>query len=454
MSKLEIALDTWLAAGEVAQGVVARVRRLAAPDGSRVRGERPHTLVLPAGAGGARSLDVEGPGRYLVEATLPSGHVLSEEVDLTPDTPDARVELASAPVVGHSPHEWLSWQHLTGKIRPASAPRPAPPRSPEPMEDAGRTVIAGAGASGRPEPEESTTAVSAFRTRALTEPVLALRGGLPHGAEAWPILAEAMAPERDLASVLSASETLPELGAATGSVASDEDVALYRVDSGPGRRSYAVVETPDGAELATLPLPWQQIHTGQHCPLELLVRKHSLDAGFRTSVSVLDPDVGTALAYMENGDFHDARDIFEIAREMLYYKITNPLAAAAGGYMLLATAGREAKTDWHDWIHNLLDWFEPIPDGAVLYGTLLLRRGGDDEALVTAREAFVTAFERGLPYYSLGVTWLLEGLSIFGADDDNIAAKARAVRRVALAVNMDEAFTVVRFPARTLGAAA
>lgn len=86
--------------------------------------------------------------------------------------------------------------------------------------------------------------------------------------------------------------------------------------------------------------------------------------------------------------------------------------------MLLATEHEAGEHEWHTWVKNLADLFEWLPDGMIQYGRLrLLRRQGESD-IQEARAAFFQAYDRGLPYYSMGLQWLAEGLSLLASRDD------------------------------------
>jgi hypothetical protein len=128
--------------------------------------------------------------------------------------------------------------------------------------------------------------------------------------------------------------------------------------------------------------------------------------------------------------------------DMLFRKMLNPLGAAAGGYVLLA-AGEGSGTDWHPWIDNLNDNFPSISDGAILKASLRLRFPKNAASYVEARTALLEAFERGIPYYSAGVSWLLDGMTLL-ADDPDIEKRMRLVHRIALRLDLSQAFTCIR----------
>lgn len=126
----------------------------------------------------------------------------------------------------------------------------------------------------------------------------------------------------------------------------------------------------------------------------------------------------------------------------MFDKLENPLAATAGGYILVA-AGDPKKQGWHGWLDNLEGSFPTLPDAAVLRGSLLLRTARDQADIDKAREAFLRAFDRGIPYFSLGVSWLLDGLTVF-SDDPGVRSRREKVQRVAKRLDLSQAFTVIR----------
>jgi hypothetical protein len=100
-------------------GAVATLQRVANENGEALTKGRRIELTIPANWGGeTHQVDVE-PGRWLVEATLPSGEVISDEVAIARGE-TLPVTLHSAE---HSPHEWLGLQYLVGNIEGAETLR-------------------------------------------------------------------------------------------------------------------------------------------------------------------------------------------------------------------------------------------------------------------------------------------------------------------------------------------
>ena len=54
--------------------------------------------------------------------------------------------------------------------------------------------------------------------------------------------------------------------------------------------------------------------------------------------------------------------------------------------------------------------------GAILIWTGFIQFGRDPNTLAEARDCFLEGFRRGLPFYSKGVGYLLDGLNRFAHD--------------------------------------
>ena len=100
-------------------GAVATLQQVANESGEAMtRGQRIE-VTIPANWGtSTHRVSVEA-GRWLVEATLPSGEVITEEVAVGSGE-DLPVTLHSAE---HSPHEWLGLQYLVGNVEGADTLR-------------------------------------------------------------------------------------------------------------------------------------------------------------------------------------------------------------------------------------------------------------------------------------------------------------------------------------------
>jgi hypothetical protein len=178
--------------------------------------------------------------------------------------------------------------------------------------------------------------------------------------------------------------------------------------------------------------------------VELMVRMHPADKSVQLGVAVLDSRFGALAGLMTSSSLPKARIFVDQARDMLFEKVANRLAAAAGGYVLLASGDPEPGARWHDWIENLANMFPDLPDGAVLKATQYLRYPKDSNSYDLAKTALFEAFERGIPYYSAGVAWLLDGLTLFADDDPAAKERMQLVHKVALRLDVSQPFTVVR----------
>jgi hypothetical protein len=151
---------------------------------------------------------------------------------------------------------------------------------------------------------------------------------------------------------------------------------------------------------------------------------------------------------MANGSLDRAQLLFAQAQDLLYGKMVNPLAAAAGGYVLLAVERGPEVERWHDWVPNLANWYSWLPDGMIQPGRLALRRR-DPAALDDARAAFFQAHRRGLPFFTLGLQWMVDGLSLLAAANVRGARpRLKEVQQVAWRANLQQPFTTLRLVGR------
>jgi hypothetical protein len=119
-----------------------------------------------------------------------------------------------------------------------------------------------------------------------------------------------------------------------------------------------------------------------------------------------------AAQYLAAGDLREAGQLItgEEAQGLLYGKVSNPIGAAAGAYVLLRLGESERM---HDWAENLARWFEWLPDGAVVAGERAATVGAHREAL----EMFLKTEERGLPMFTDGLSILVSRLRRYRRSD-------------------------------------
>jgi hypothetical protein len=373
------------------------------------------------------------PGRYLVSASLPSGLVLTEHAVAV----EGR-ETSVGFVMTDSPYETHAWQYLMGNIEPDRvyhSPRQAP----------------------------FTESVA---SRSMVDALAGPDGVLPEGAVDLTALAtwigDSTPASWSFASMLELAQTPPGHPVARR-IASGEPTVLpapydrgeavtplYRfrpngpvgtwgqplgIEFGPvGERQFLVVEAADSVRLVTLPRPWGD------ADVEVLVNLRQSPTGSAVSVAVRDPEVGAGLAYMSQGALDMAAKLFTDVESTLYSKVENPLAAAAGSYVLIGTDHSECETRWDPWLVRLAERFPWLSDGAILRSVRLLRRRPRD--VERARDGLIEAFDRGIPFYTLGLAWLIEGLSAF-PDDPECVRRLDEARRLSWLADLREPFLIL-----------
>ncbi|WP_418961141.1 hypothetical protein [Streptomyces tritici] len=404
-------------------------------------GDTRRSILIPCGTDPRPTSYEVAPGRYVVSATLPSGLVLTEDA-----VAEAGRETVVDFVMTDSPYETHSWQYLMGNIEPESVYRSA----------------------------ASVPLAESVASRSMVAPVAGPDGALPETPfpDTTPLatwIGDAPPPHRSFASMLALDNDAVALGRfvaagqprvlAAPDVAGESVTPLYRFGPDgpvgapgppPGQRQFLVVEAGEAARLVTLPLPWGPYE------VEVLVNLRQSPTGSAVAVTVRDPVCGAGLAYMAQGALDTAARLFTDVEGMLYSKAQNPLAAAAGAYVLIGTDHSGAQTYWDPWLERLADGFPWLADGAILRAVRLLRRvsgGGRQGASASpaaarergrelARAALIEAFDRGVPYYTLGLAWLVEGLSAF-PDDPECARRLDEVRRLSWLADMREPFLIL-----------
>jgi len=427
MSKttLNLRLEKGLDGRQVANGAIANVYPVSTTLSSE-ENKALRNIIIPAGSGPvSRSVDVN-PGRYLIEAKLPSGEVLSQEVEVPQATPSLEVSLRGE----DSPDESLTWQRFTGTVKRQE--RRAQ------ITDSGFESFGAGTRSLGPAIEVSQLALPLMQQgedRSWQWRNVAEATRKPVETSAWPGIRKPLQPGPPGPSV----QTFV-VGGGPGPSA-----APFMPDL-PGGRQLLWVGQGTEWELASLPMPWLNTERGVNSEIDIAVRTElSEPRDFRTSITVRDESFASAVGFMTVGGLANAATMFSRARAMLESKAENPFAAAAGAYVLVSTQQSSATQNWYDWVRNLMNFFPWMPDGAIQYGRLKQLDESSDQDLDEARAALFQAYRRGLPFFSAGVRWLLNGLTILASDGDGEAEEmARIVHRVSLRTCMAQPFTVVR----------
>jgi hypothetical protein len=402
-------------------------------------------VLIPAGDMVTATRFEVPPGRYVVEVVMPSGKLLSEQAEVA-DGQEVDLDIDD----WDSPYESHSWQYFSGNLEPGQAYH-HPPAVPRPRSSGSRyfELPAEAAEPGYPAGDPARLAAPA------TWWVPASR------SEGWSFerlnqLAHAM-PRVDLGQVgaLIAADGLVQIPQPTET---DGLTHLYRFDAnGPltsaplgyhptGARRFLVVTGATDGYLVTLPSPWVDIHD-REVLVEVLVNARQSPTGSPVGVTVRDPVIGAGLGYLASGTLSAARSVFEDVEQMLYDKMTNPLAAAAGAYVLLGTEHDREPKPWHGWLANLRSWFEWMSDGSILWAAHTLRTAQTDDQVDAARAALMEGFERGVPFYTLGLSWLINGLSDF-PEDETCQRMLKEVQRLCWRVDTRQPFVVLGLTGR------
>lgn len=427
-------------------------------------------LVVSIG-GDPLVLDVT-PGLWGVELALPSGKLLQRQSRI-PRPDDTPIVFD----IGKSPHEWLSWQFAEGSVpgskaydaiindrapsilRTRRGTSPVPVSTPNAMR---RQRIARS--LGTPVIESELFAHSrAAGTKLFKSQVTIMRfipQDAPEPQERSARMARALDAWRHLVSGLRLESRIDDLPG----LSVDQDLDFMpcgedrwhqrwelRNQSFDSARRFVIINTSRAFELASLPLPWSPRQgLVDEALIELVIDKSDVPRSSQTSLTMRDQQFFGLLSYMKTGGLALAARVAgagnadgdNLLVDTLREKRQNPLAAAAAGYALLAATDLRDHRSWYPWIDNLNAWFPDVPDGAILKGRLALGRGSGtpDEA----KKAFLLAFRRGLPFYSLGLDWLLDGLRQFPEDADCRAA-ASLVRECGLRSDVSQVFTLLRF---------
>ena len=481
MGTLKLHLEKQHLDGPFELAVVVNVRQIADAKGKFPDEPLEQELVIPAGTYPSKYVNVP-VGTYRIEAHLPSGEVLRERRKVS--RADEEVEVVFR--AGHSPYEWLSLQRLAGNVPPqdqyeewlssltsqigevAAKANLLPSRSihidPSAMSKTAK-VIRGvhlrlqpvinsiASAAGSVSDFFSRGPVAVPAAPAETAPDFRLvECAARDGETLWDVLASLQAWKgfESVACLPSTCTLMAPMdpGAITlwrimQNKTADQDAREYVPP-----RSFAVSRRGEGVDVILLPVPWPLNTNLQSVQIEVLREAGAGPAG-RTTLTVCDPQVGGLLLYLNNARIADASVILDAAQRdglvenLISEKFKNPLAACAAAYVGLATFSGKDAPGWGPWLQNLNEGFPWLPDGAVVSAAYRMKTARTKQDLDAASAAFVSAYRRGIPYYTAGIQQLLQGLYLFKNSSAEIDAMHGKVSNIALRVDAGQPFTVV-----------
>jgi hypothetical protein len=400
-------------------------------------------VALPLGWDASPAFFDLPAGRYVVDVGLPSGEVLSEDVEIR-DSEDVNVQFE----LTDSPYESHTLQYVVGNIEP-SAVYHSHGSYPVPQSYGSRAFGQHEAVPYAPDGQHEAVPEAPDYQRPLAEVALLKR------SEAEPLPIEKLNGLRKLQPLVARQRVAELLGQPAESAVMQPRYPepfspIFRLDENAMANipleghpyQYLTATAAGDAYLITVPWPWPDAGGGM-ITIEVLLNLRQSPTGSAISVAVRDPVVGGGLGYLSSGSLQKAAVVFRDVESMLYSKVSNPLGAAAGGYVLIGTETSGEPQRWEDWLTNLREWFPQLSDGAILWGARRLRTARMQSHVDDARAALLEGYERGLPVYTLGLTWLIDGLSAF-PEDPRCAAALQQVRELCWRVDMREPFVVLR----------
>jgi hypothetical protein len=179
-------------------------------------------------------------------------------------------------------------------------------------------------------------------------------------------------------------------------------------------------------------------------------------SGWTSHVSVDDPLYAGLTGYLASGAASTAVELIQnsgvaifgdyagspISTDLLREKKSSPLGACAAAYVLVASADRTDAMPWRPWVKNLADWFEWIPDGAIIEARCRVLAATTQDDLDACLPLVHEAIARGIPSYTVGIGWLLQ-LMVHFDEDEFIRSAIALIGRVANKLDMAEAFTTL-----------
>lgn len=452
MSTLRLRIDkpTWQDVPEAPE-VFARIFRID-ESGARIistQGERTEMIPISEDSRDVKSIEVP-PGHYFAETVLPSGEILADDIEVVEGQSHELVlrgDDTEPSSVSHFPAETapdtVESIQPSGQAEGRKRYRTKRPRGRR-LFDVGGLDVGGLGKAAGYLSKSYMTIAAPLLWLSDSHPALAQSDS----TQTWAVLGDLV--PASYAEVLATLNTGQALRAVTASeLQGGHTIAGYAFSfvlippkSSGASRSVLLVNRPSGLELINLPIPWQGWNTMNETGFEIQITGEAKADEFCTSVTVKDMKLSMLVAYLASGSLPATRQMSEQLK--LYDAIPNPFAAAAGGYALVGTARDSSKPEWQSWVKRLMDEFPHVPDGAIQWGQLKLQLGRDASDLAEAARAFKVAYRRGLPFYSLGMRWLLDGLEWIAPEDNEASFMLQHVRRLARRVNYQQAFTILR----------
>lgn len=439
MTELQIKLRQPWAQGFIEAGAVATVRQLSDINGNRARPlwtrEKPVDIAGEDGSSGEHSkFELPGGGYYEVEITRPRGGDISREFLIREG--EVRIETITMEV---SPHEYLSWQQYAGHV-------PADPFQRRRARFAGASLELHVAA---PIPQVLATNLPA--SELAWDLVRDGKKGfapwtVPGPLPSWP------APQWDdqFVTWFPPMPNLVQAGPLT------EELRTKGLPPNWWFPRWLVFDNGSKIDLASVPWPWWGT-TERNRDEEirfvydrLVPSSVDREAPGHLTISVQDRRWFGLLEFLASGRLSLTGEMSaevlrkDDPREALYGKRKGPLAAVAGGIILVASAESSEKQEWDDWLENLSNWFPGIPDGPILLGYRRVQQAKDENDLRSAYFILREAIARGIPFFSACIRMLGLALAQISEEIPEAEKSRRNIAVVSTRVDPDQPFTVIR----------
>jgi len=406
---------------------ICMVAELRSVDGKgRSRFERRLEVV----AGRELAIDGLAPGTWEVRVLTPTGPMVSGEIDLVAGI-EGRLTLQVVQVRSRKP---VLEPRSNGSVeaRATSAPY-----------DAATTTTGGANEYRGVERAFAEAASDSVRITVLaSKPELASNPVLVSNAlERWRSVARCVGGKVSIRRALA----LRDVGMTIRHPFGEPAEARFDEVARRGRRIFALVESGHGTRLHSVPAPFRP-----HASENVVLLHARLDSfgDLRSRVELSEPIYGGIVAYLAAGAVVTAAELArgvtrDLTEDALREKRSSPLGACAAAYVLIGSGKSADEAPWHEWVGNLRRWFPDLPDGAILEARLRLSRARTPHQVREVVDLLREAVARGIPFYAVGIGWLVQSLRHF-PDDPLLAETLPWIERVADAVDMDEPFTTLR----------
>lgn len=193
--------------------------------------------------------------------------------------------------------------------------------------------------------------------------------------------------------------------------AQDARAVDRRRDNGMQMIVLDLPQAPHLLQIGGEEVAWRLVALPPGGPVRVALTRSPTEEGDTLEITIgrSEPDNDLIMSYLARGAISDANRLAEAwnaADLSLYAKRRDPVAAAAGAYLLLKDRRLQRRRHWVD---NLVEWVPYLADGAIVSAALALQR--DDKTEADVRKMLEVALERGLPIFAMGATVLVETMA-------------------------------------------